>query len=93
MASLLLSSDLSLAPHARRVIPATGVLSPREREVVQLLGHGLTGEEIAASLFLSSETVRTHVRNAMTKLDARTRAHAVALALASAEIDPVGIPA
>jgi DNA-binding NarL/FixJ family response regulator len=56
-------------------------LSPREREVLDLLADGLTGEEIASRLFLSAETVRTHVRNAMRKLDAKTRVHAVALAL------------
>jgi DNA-binding NarL/FixJ family response regulator len=63
-------------------------LSPREREVLGLLSHGLSGEEAAKQLFLSSETVRTHVRNAMTKLGASTRAHAVALALQRGEIDP-----
>jgi DNA-binding NarL/FixJ family response regulator len=62
------------------------VLSPREREVLQLLSRGMTGEQAARHLFLSSETVRTHVRNAMTKLGATTRVHAVALALQRGEI-------
>ena len=53
-----------------------------------LLSQGLSGEEAAKQLFLSSETVRTHVRNAMTKLGAATRAHAVALAIQRGEIDP-----
>lgn len=61
-------------------------LSPREREILGLLSQGLSGEEAAKQLFLSSETVRTHVRNAMTKLGAATRAHAVALALQRGEI-------
>jgi DNA-binding NarL/FixJ family response regulator len=61
-------------------------LSPREREILGLLSKGLSGEEAAAQLFLSPETVRTHVRNAMTKLGAATRAHAVALALQRGEI-------
>jgi DNA-binding NarL/FixJ family response regulator len=61
-------------------------LSPREREIMGLLAHGLSGEEAAKRLFLSSETVRTHVRNAMQKLGAATRAHAVALALQHGEI-------
>lgn len=61
-------------------------LSPREREVLGLLSQGLSGEEVAKQLFLSSETVRTHVRNAMSKLGAATRAHAVALALQRGEI-------
>jgi len=64
----------------------TKTLSPREREVMGLLAHGLSGEDVAQQLFLSSETVRTHVRNAMTKLGAATRAHAVALALQRGEI-------
>ncbi len=63
-----------------------GVLSPREREILALLADGLSGEEAAKRLFLSSETVRTHVRNAMTKLGAATRVHAVALALQRGEI-------
>jgi DNA-binding NarL/FixJ family response regulator len=62
------------------------VLSPREREILGLLSKGLSGEEAAKQLFLSSETVRTHVRNAMTKLGAATRVHAVALALKRGEI-------
>jgi len=61
-------------------------LSPREREILGLLSQGLSGEEAAQQLFLSSETVRTHVRNAMQKLGAATRAHAVALALQRGEI-------
>ena len=66
----------------------THVLSPREREILGLLSKGLSGEEAAKQLFLSSETVRTHVRNAMNKLGATTRVHAVALALQRGEIDP-----
>jgi DNA-binding NarL/FixJ family response regulator len=62
------------------------LLSPREREILDLLSKGLSGEEAAKQLYLSSETVRTHVRNAMTKLGAATRVHAVALALQRGEI-------
>jgi DNA-binding NarL/FixJ family response regulator len=65
----------------------THVLSPREREILGLLSKGLSGEEAAKQLFLSSETVRTHVRNAMNKLGATTRVHAVALALQRGEIN------
>jgi DNA-binding NarL/FixJ family response regulator len=64
------------------------VLSPREREILGLLSKGLSGEDAAKELFLSSETVRTHVRNAMNKLGATTRVHAVALALQRGEITP-----
>jgi DNA-binding NarL/FixJ family response regulator len=66
----------------------THVLSPREREILGLLSKGLSGEAAAKQLFLSSETVRTHVRNAMNKLGATTRVHAVALALQRGEISP-----
>jgi DNA-binding NarL/FixJ family response regulator len=64
------------------------ILSPREREILGLISQGLSGEEAAKQLVLSSETVRTHVRNAMSKLGAATRAHAVALALQRGEITP-----
>jgi DNA-binding NarL/FixJ family response regulator len=71
---------------ARLTTERIGVLSPREREVLDLLAQGLTGEEVAARLGLSPETVRTHVRNAMDKLEAHTRVHAVAIALRQGEI-------
>jgi DNA-binding NarL/FixJ family response regulator len=61
-------------------------LSPREREILGLLSEGLSGEQAARQLTLSSETVRTHVRNAMAKLGATTRAHAIVLALQRGEI-------
>jgi DNA-binding NarL/FixJ family response regulator len=61
-------------------------ISRRESEILTLLAKGLTGEEIARRLVLSPETVRTHVRNAMEKLDARTRTEAVVKALEREEI-------
>lgn len=71
--------------------PANGsapqkTLSHRESEILSMLAEGLTGEEIARRLVLSPETVRTHVRNAMEKLDARTRTQAVVMALDREEI-------
>jgi DNA-binding NarL/FixJ family response regulator len=54
-------------------------LSPRERQVLDLLVDGYQGPEIAAELFLSLETVRTHIRNAVGKLGARTRVQAAAM--------------
>ena len=71
---------------ARSTTERIGVLSPREREVLDLLAQGLNGEEVASRLTLSPETIRTHVRNAMDKLEAHTRVHAVALALREGEI-------
>jgi DNA-binding NarL/FixJ family response regulator len=56
-------------------------LTQREREVLRLLAEGLSNEEIGKRLFISPETVRTHIRKAMGKLDADTRTEAVATAL------------
>lgn len=53
-------------------------LSAREREVVRLVALGWTGPEIADELGIAHDTVRTHVRNAMDKAGARSRAHLVA---------------
>jgi DNA-binding CsgD family transcriptional regulator len=61
--------------------------SAREREVLDLLAHGATDEQIAALLSLSPATVQSHVRNAKAKLGARTRAQAVALAFSRGLID------
>jgi DNA-binding NarL/FixJ family response regulator len=66
------------APH-----PRVGTLTDREAEVVGLVGEGLSNDEIAARLFLSPATVRTHVGRAMTKLDARDRAQLAVFALRS----------
>ena len=56
-------------------------LTKREREVLRLLADGLTNEEIGKRLFLSPETVRTHVQKAMRRLEEDTRTQAVAVAL------------
>jgi DNA-binding NarL/FixJ family response regulator len=56
-------------------------LTQREREVLRLLADGFANEEIGRQLYISPETVRTHIRKAMAKLDAETRTQAVAKAL------------
>lgn len=61
-------------------------LTKREREVVTLVAAGLQSGDIAERLFLSPETVKSHVHNAMAKLGSRTRAHAVAMALVTGQI-------
>lgn len=63
-----------------------GPLSEREREIVRLIALGSTGPEIADELQIAHSTVRTHVRNSMTKLGARSRAHLVANALGSGTV-------
>jgi PAS domain S-box-containing protein len=63
-----------------------GSLSPRELEIVRLVAMGDSGPEIADELHISHDTVRTHVRNAMAKLGARSRAHLVARALGDGHV-------
>lgn len=53
----------------------------REIEVLQLISDGLVNREIGQRLFLSEETVKSHVRHLLAKLQARSRAHAVAVGL------------
>lgn len=60
-------------PDAERL----AVLTDREREVLALVGRGLSNVEIGRMLYLSPATVKTHVNRAMTKLDARDRAQLV----------------
>jgi DNA-binding NarL/FixJ family response regulator len=54
-------------------------LTPREAEVLQLIADGLVTREIGKRLFLSEETVKSHVQHLLEKLQARSRAHAVAV--------------
>lgn len=56
-------------------------LSRRQKEVLALVAQGATDSEIAQQLCLSADTVAWHVREIRTRLDARSRAHAVALAM------------
>jgi DNA-binding NarL/FixJ family response regulator len=65
---------------------ATKTLSSREAEILGMLAAGLTGEQIAKRLVLSPETVRTHIRNAMEKLEAPTRTAAVVKAIDLGEV-------
>ena len=69
---------------SRRATQRMPSLSKREREIMDLLAQGLTGEQ----LVLSAETVKTHIRNAMSKLEASTRVHAIAIALREGYIQP-----
>jgi DNA-binding NarL/FixJ family response regulator len=63
------------------------VLTPREREILQLLADGMSNVDVAAKLFISQETVKSHVRHILAKLEADTRTQAVAIALREAMID------
>ncbi|HEV2890186.1 MAG TPA: response regulator transcription factor [Frankiaceae bacterium] len=68
--------------------PSMAVLTEREREIVALVAHGLTNDEIAAELVLSPATARTHVSRAMGKLGARDRAQLVVFAYQSGLVRP-----
>lgn len=64
------------------------LLTAREREILALLARGHNAEGIAKQVGVAPQTVRTHVRNALRKLGARTRSHAVAIAIQQKQIDP-----
>ena len=63
------------------------MLTAREREILQLLADGMSNADVAGKLFISQETVKSHVRHILSKLEADTRTHAVAIALRQAIID------
>lgn len=65
----------------------TDLLTNRERSVLIELARGSTTEEIADTLHLTTHTIRSHVRNILRKLDARSRAHAVAIGCMEGLID------
>jgi DNA-binding NarL/FixJ family response regulator len=68
--------------------PELDVLTPREREVLALLGEGLSNAEIARRLFLGEGTVKTHVGHIFAKLHVRDRASAVVLAFDHGLVQP-----
>ena len=84
--------DAGFAPRASNRDLYTGAASPaplltaRQREILAFVAGGYTTDEIAGELFISPDTAATHVRNAMQRLGARTRAHAVAVAMRAGEL-------
>ena len=75
-------------------VPRRRPLSNREYQVLQLVADGLSNQHIAESMFVSVETVRSHIKSMLRKLEARDRAHAVAIGfrlglLASTEELPI----
>jgi len=97
--SVFIPPDPTAADQAELAVPKEGAwkpvpvdvdgrseLSEREGEVLTLVASGLQGGDIAERLFLAPETVKSHVHNAMGKLGAHTRAHAVAIALVTGQI-------
>ncbi|GAB3606226.1 response regulator transcription factor [Conyzicola nivalis] len=79
-----IAGDLREAPNTARL----DVLTDREREVLGLVGLGLTNEEIGRSLFLSPLTAKTHVSRIMSKLAARDRVQLVVVAYETGLVVP-----
>lgn len=78
------------ASRAKEPVAADGLdqLTDREREVLSLVGTGMTNDEIASKLFMSPATAKTHVSRAMMKLHARDRAQLVVIAYESGLVKP-----
>jgi DNA-binding CsgD family transcriptional regulator len=68
--------------------PKSPKVTPRELEVLGLVAEGLSTREIARRLWVTEETVKTHVRRLHDRLGARTRAHAVAIAFRNGILRP-----
>jgi len=73
--------ELSGALSSPRAVETLSPLTAREREVLSLVADGMTNDRAAEELGISAETVQSHVRNAMSKLEADSRTQAVATAL------------
>jgi DNA-binding NarL/FixJ family response regulator len=98
---LIAAGDALLAPaRTRRLIETQvrpkpsvdssliGTLTDREREVLVLMARGLDNSQIAADLFISDATVRTHIGHVLSKLNSRSRVQAVVVAYESGLVRP-----
>jgi DNA-binding NarL/FixJ family response regulator len=79
--------DPALIPSLATGRDGQEILTQREREILQLLADGMSNADVAQQLFISQETVKSHVRHILAKLEAETRTQAVAIALREAMID------
>lgn len=97
---LVASGDVLLFPEAVRRLaqarPTTagifpeGTLTARELDVLRLMAGGLSNQDIGARLYVTVETVKTHVGNVLTKLRATNRTQAVVMAYESGIVEPGG---
>jgi DNA-binding NarL/FixJ family response regulator len=76
----LFADRLPAGAPTRDVADPTSVLTPREREILQAIGEGLSNGEIAQRFYLTESTVKTHVGRVLAKLGLRDRVHAVIFA-------------
>jgi DNA-binding NarL/FixJ family response regulator len=83
-----LIAEFALRSRAARSADHLAPLTSREREVVALVGEGLSNDEIAARLVVSPATAKTHVSRAMVKLHARDRAQLVVIAYETGLVRP-----
>ena len=81
-------SRYGAVPPARERSSSLDVLTPRETDVLRMVGRGYSNAEIAAALFLGETTVKTHLGRVLDKLDLRDRPRAIAFAYESGLIAP-----
>jgi DNA-binding NarL/FixJ family response regulator len=86
----VLATYRSAAPAAAQRSDDTEGLTPREREVLALIGRGASNAEIAATLFISEVTVKSHITHILTKLGLRDRAAAIVYAFDRGLVSPRG---
>lgn len=79
--------DPALIPSLATDRHGQDILTAREREILQLLADGMSNADVAQALVISQETVKSHVRHILTKLEAETRTQAVAIAMRESMID------
>jgi DNA-binding NarL/FixJ family response regulator len=91
VSSDLLSRLLSRLHHQYEPPPCD--LTPREREILKLIGEGLTNGAIAARLFISVNTVRNHVQSVLAKLGVHSKLEALSVAIRDGIIEPPGASA
>jgi DNA-binding NarL/FixJ family response regulator len=83
-----LIAEFASATRAVAPVPGFAELTAREREIVALVASGLSNDEIAAKLYVSGSTVKTHVARSLAKLGARDRAQLVVLAYETGLVRP-----